>query len=82
MALLELEAVFGFWGCLDWISFDDPMAPTDAQYSLPFIAFDCPVYPCAVLVTNLCANVRYIDRWLLAGCEPMPYPSVITVHVS
>ena len=58
------------------------MAPADAEHGFAFIAFDCPVYTLAMLVTNLGANVQGIDRRLLTRCEPVPDPSVITVHVS
>ena len=29
------------------------MAPADAEHGFAFIAFDCPVYPLAVFVTNV-----------------------------
>jgi hypothetical protein len=60
------------------------MAPADAEHGFAFIAFDCPVYTLAMLVTNLGANVQGIDRRLLTGCELVPYPSaiVVTVHTS
>jgi hypothetical protein len=56
------------------------MAPADAERGFAFIAFNCPVYSLAVLVTNLGANVRCIDSWLLAGCKPMPYPTILAIH--
>ena len=56
------------------------MAPANAEHGFAFIAFDCPVYPPAVLVTNLGANVRCVDRRLLAGCEPVSHYLIIPLH--
>ena len=60
------------------------MTEADAEHGFAFVLFDRSIYALAAFVTHLSANVRCVDRWLLAGCEPVPYPSVvvITVHVS
>jgi hypothetical protein len=54
------------------------MAPADAEDHFAFISFDCCLYALASLVTHFSAKVCCVDR-LLAGFEPVPYPSVIAV---
>jgi hypothetical protein len=56
------------------------MAPANTEDHFAFIAFDCPIYACAVLVTHVSAKICRIDRRLFAGCVPVPYPSVLSVH--
>jgi hypothetical protein len=57
------------------------MTQANAEHGFAFIAFDCPVYTLAVFVTHFGADVRCVESWLVAGCKPMPYPSVVTIHV-
>ena len=65
-----------------WISLHYSMTETNAKHRFAFIPFDCLVYTFTILVTDGSAKICDIDRRLLAGCKPMPYPSVIAVHVS
>jgi len=63
-----------------WISLHYSMTEANAKHRRAFISFDGCVNTFAMLVTYLSTNIHRVDRWLLTGFKPMPYPSVLTVH--
>jgi hypothetical protein len=56
------------------------MTEADAKHRFTFIPSDISVNSLAVFVTHFSAKVCGVDRWLLTGCELVPYPSVIAAH--
>jgi hypothetical protein len=56
------------------------MAEAAAKHRFAFIPFESSVNSLAVFVTHLSAEVCRVDRRLLAVCELVPQPFIISVH--